>query len=108
MVMILTQWFLCTAVLNSAVLYDFYDPCPGVLYPTVLYDPCVQVYSGLYVNEAGDLDDEEFDDLDQPQIVSHFFNLLDPKSRFFNTFYFFKFYFIFYSFLLFYLNSAIG
>ena len=30
----------------------------------------VQVYSGLYVNEAADLDDEDFEDLDQPQVVS--------------------------------------
>ena len=29
----------------------------------------LQVYSGLYVNEADDLDDEEFEDLDQPLVV---------------------------------------
>ena len=28
------------------------------------------MYSGLYVNEAADLDDEDFEDLDQPQVVS--------------------------------------
>jgi hypothetical protein len=28
----------------------------------------IKVYSGLYVNEAADLDDEEFEDFDQPQV----------------------------------------
>ena len=35
-----------------------------------LYTNYVKVYSGLYVNEAADLEEEEFESLDDPQTVS--------------------------------------
>jgi len=38
------------------------------LYDLVNRDETIKVYSGLYVNEADDLDDEEFEDLDQPLV----------------------------------------
>ena len=37
----------------------------------VLLIDCVQVYSGLYVNEAADLEDEDFESLDDPAVVRY-------------------------------------
>ena len=40
-------------------------------YDLVEREETIKVYSGLYVNEAQDLDDDEFaDNLDQPDVVS--------------------------------------
>ena len=39
-------------------------------YDLVEREETIKVYSGLYVNEAQDLDDDEFaDNLDQPDVV---------------------------------------
>ena len=41
------------------------------VYDLVEREETIKVYSGLYVNEASDLEDDEFSDrLDQPDVVS--------------------------------------
>jgi hypothetical protein len=41
-----------------------------------VFDQTIKVYSGLYVNEASDLDDEGFTDSDVPESVS----VYDPNT----------------------------
>ena len=46
------------------------DERDGNGYELVERDETIKVYSGLYVNEASDLDNDEFEEsLDQPQVV---------------------------------------
>ena len=52
------------------------DETRGVLYDTDREDLKVKVYSGLYVNEASDLDDDSLDDAEELVKIKSYFN--DP------------------------------
>ena len=45
-------------------------PSPPQVYDLVEREETIKVYTGLYVDEASDLDDDEFAALDQPDVVS--------------------------------------
>ena len=54
--------------LNHIYFFLIYEPTWRI--DGLLID-CVQVYSGLYVNEAADLEDEDFESLDDPAVVRY-------------------------------------